>query len=284
MLEQEQRRQAMLQHMGLEVWLPRCQLPAAAVSRDFLLAWDTSAHPADDEQAEPAIPVAQPVASEPATVTQPVRPAQVRNSLEKIRHSLNEQPSKSALVDAVSEAKDEAPVAEAIEEVTLVEIPRFALQMLRSGSCLLLLDLPVGESLQARDPEYILLKDMLRAAQLSPEPSMLRNAEPIRWPILSGGNLATHQDEQAARSYVRELLHVESTHQPTRYIWLLGQQAARFACEPKVGLDLFELLPFAQQTQCWVLPSLETLMQDPSLKRQLWHSMQQHMAGWAAHD
>ena len=41
MHEQEVRRQAMLQAMQLDVWLPRQPLVNAAPSRDYLLDWQT---------------------------------------------------------------------------------------------------------------------------------------------------------------------------------------------------------------------------------------------------
>ncbi|BCQ64847.1 hypothetical protein PBOI14_65970 [Pseudomonas sp. Boi14] len=69
----------------------------------------------------------------------------------------------------------------------MVPPPRFALQLLRAGRCLLLVELPTGEAFQSRDPAYLLLKDMLRAAGLPDSPQIL--AEPVRWPMLTRGNL-----------------------------------------------------------------------------------------------
>ena len=57
----------------------------------------------------------------------------------------------------------------------------------RAGACLLLVELPTGEAFQSRDPAYLLLKDMLRAAGLPDSPQLL--GDPVRWPLLAGGNL-----------------------------------------------------------------------------------------------
>ena len=62
--------------------------------------------------------------------------------------------------------------------------PRFSLQLLRAGDCALLVELPTGQPFQSRDPAYILLKDLLRAAGLPDSPQLL--GEPVRWPLLSG--------------------------------------------------------------------------------------------------
>ncbi len=273
---QEVRRQAMLQVMQLDVWLPRQNLPFAAASRDYLLDWacePAQRDPAEQEQASRQNDAEVGVA----------RGQQAQNQLQQIRQSL----SAGQAATAAPVAAEAPPPAEAVTPeapTPAQEIPRFALQIMRSASCLLLLDLPVAEPLQSRDPEYLLLKDILRAAKLPHEPSLLRNAEPIRWPVLSVGNLAHRQDSQAARAYVRELLSMECTQQPTSMIWLLGENAVRFANASAEFADDFGITAFEQEWQLWSLPSLEQLLQNPSLKRQLWQSMQLRMPRWLNND
>ena len=72
--------------------------------------------------------------------------------------------------------------------------PRFALQLLQAGSCTLLVELPTGEPFASRDPGYLLLRDLLRAAGLPDSPRLI--GEPVRWPLLARGNL--DQGPQAA--------------------------------------------------------------------------------------
>lgn len=270
---QEVRRQAMLQVMQLDVWLPRQNLPFAAESRDYLLDW--SLEPVQSEA-----PVTQEQTPSVASVEVAVaQPQQAQEQLQQIRQAL------SAGATAVTPVAETQSVAVAETPATkssapAQEIPRFTLQIMRSGSCLLLLDLPVAEPLQGRDPEYLLLKDILRAAQLPHEPSMLRNGEPVRWPLLSVGNLAQSQDSQAARSYVRELLNIESAQQPTSMVWLLGENAVRFANLADEFADDYGVTAFQDGLQLWSLPSLEQLKQSPDLKRQLWQSMQLRMPRW----
>lgn len=274
---QEVRRQALLHHMQHEVWLPRQSLPFAAPSRDFLLEWG--------DEVEQSAPVEQAVQDQTvAPATAAPRTQQAQSQLQQIRQTLAgntaaEEPS------AQPEEKPQAQEQEAIQPPTpAVEIPRFALQLLRSGNCLLLLDLPVAEPLQARDPEYLLLKDMLRAAKVSHEPSQLFNAEPIRWPLLTAGDFTSGQDADSARTYVRELLFIEAARQPTQIIWLLGDNAVRFANQADEFADEFGLTAFQNEVQLWSLPSLEQLLQQPKLKSKLWQSMQQRMLRWVQHD
>ena len=162
----------------------------------------------------------------------------------------------------------------------VAEIPRFSLQLLRSGPCLLLADLPLGEAFQSSDPDFQLLQDILRAARL-PQPRMLRQGEPIRWPLLTAGQLAGSQDEEAARACVRDLLELECSQQPVNFVWLLGPRAMRFAnAAHDADADQFSLGAFHGQVRFWNLPSLEQLMRERALKPQLWYHLQKLMPHW----
>ena len=275
MRAQEERRQAMLQVMQLDVWLPRQNLPFAAASRDYLLDW--ACEPAQREPVEQ-----EQISRQNDAEVGVARGQQAQNQLQQIRQSLSA--GQAATAPVAAEAPPPAEVVTPEAATPAQEIPRFALQIMRSANCLLLLDLPVAEPLQSRDPEYLLLKDILRAAQLPHEPSLLRNAEPIRWPVLSVGNLAHRQDSQAARAYVRELLSMECAQQPTSMIWLLGENAVRFANISDEFADDFGITAFEHEWQLWSLPSLEQLLQNPSLKRQLCQSMQLRMPRWLNND
>ena len=92
----------------------------------------------------------------------------------------------------------------------MVPPPRFALQLLRAGRCLLLVELPTGEAFQSRDPAYLLLKDMLRAAGLPDSPQII--GEPVRWPLLVRGNM--DQGPQAALEFVQSFVAARLEEQP----------------------------------------------------------------------
>lgn len=268
LLEQEVRRQAMLQVMGLDVWLPRQQLPHAPPSLEWLLNWQPAA---DTPTAKPATsaPVPTQIAAAPA------QPGTAKEQLARVRQSLQQEQTATSATPATTK-----PVTAPAAPETAIEIPRFSLQLLRSGSCLFLVDLPMGEPFQARDPEYLLFKDLLRAAGLGQQPAMLRNAEPIRWPLLSNNAASMEQDATLARDFVREIILLESSQQSTSLVWLLGANAVKFANQQDAEAEIFSLSPLQGQTQCWNLPGLEDLMRQPQLKAELWRSMQKFMPRW----
>ncbi len=277
MHEQEVRRQAMLQAMQLDVWLPRQQLTHAAVSRDYLLDWQTEtaaaelpAVPASTTQGltKPALPRAETPSS--ATDGRGRAYVSVRDKLAALQST---QPAAAAAKTSVEVSVVES-VPAVIEPLAVQAepIPRFALQLLRADNCLVLVDLPTGEPFQSRDPDYQLLKDMLRAAGLTDKPSLMRQGAPITWPMLHSGNLMHEQNAAAARACVRDLLSFELQNAPAVCVWLIGQAAVRFGSQDD-NTELYRLQPFVENTQLWSLPSLESVLQQPLLKRDIWQSM-----------
>ena len=284
--DQEVRRQAMLQAMQLDVWLPRQQLVNAAVSRDYLLEWDSvkavaaAVEPAVVAQPSVAPRVAAAVAPTVAVaLTTPTAPRADAWVSIRDKMALTQTAQRPAVVASVV---PEAVAAQEIPAVTVVQpepIPRFALQLLRADNCLLLVDLPTGEAFQSRDPDYQLLKDMLRAAGLTDQPDFMRQAAPITWPMLHSGNLVHEQNAAAARACVRDLLTVELQSKPAVCIWLLGKQAVRFASRAD-DADLYSVQSFVEGAQLWSLPSLESILEQPLLKREIWRSMCKERSLW----
>lgn len=292
MHDQEVRRQAMLQAMQLAVWLPRHRLINAAPSRDYLLDWQSTDADVEVwvESAIPSSPIAprvSPIVSVPEVVASVVAPradtwVSVRDKMARV--PTTQKPTVAGRV-AVEAAPDDKLARAAKAPVVQAEpIPRFALQLLRADNCLILVDLPTGEAFQSRDPDYQLLKDMLRAAGLTDQPGFLRQAAPISWPMLHSGNLMHEQNASAARACVRDLLSFELQSTPAVCIWLLGKQAVRFANATDDSV-LHDLQPFVEGAQLWNLPSLESVLEQPLLKRDIWRSMCAVRALWLAkHD
>ena len=218
-------------------WLPRTELPFAAPSRPELL---------EPPEALVVAPVA-PVPVVEAPVTPAVKPA------ERVK---NEVPRPS-LASTRTGAKPAGPRRRAVvARVAPVPPPRFALQLLRAGRCLLLVELPTGESFQARDPAYLLLKDMLRAAGLPDSPQIV--GEPVRWPLLVRGTM--DQGPDAALDFVQGFLSVRMEEAPCACLWLIGLPAVRFAGEADV--DAFNReLQIEGLGSAWAVPGLELLME-----------------------
>ena len=259
----ELRRRAYLSAMQVASWLPRVELPFAAPSRPELL----------QSQAEPEVQSAplEVAAVAPVVAPEPVPQPMPRPTIEVPR------PSAAGKVFAKPETTaepDEAPVAEARP---VAPPPRFALQLLRAGDCALLVELATGEPFQSRDPSYLLLKDLLRAAGLPDAPQQVGDGSPIRWPLLTRGNL--DQGPEAARDYVQGVLAGQLEAEPCRCLWLIGLPAVRFAGETDAEAYYREL-QVEGLGAAWALPSLEILMDESERKAELWRAMRRIMSRW----
>lgn len=288
MQQHEVRRQAMLQAMHMDVWLPRQQLVNAADSRDYLLEWQT----VDTTITAPAQTAVKSAAGATAVSTATVaHTPSARSGSDQARVSVRDQlaslkaaQTPTAAVRATVEVTPVEPAPRVTEPAIQAEpIPRFALQLLRADNCLVLVDLPTGEPFQSRDPDYQLLRDMLRAAGLTDKPSFMRQGMPITWPMLLTGNLMHEQNAAAARACVRDLLSVELQSESAVCIWLVGNQAVRFASAAD-DAQLYDLQPFVEGAQVWSLPSLESVLEQPLLKRDIWRSMCAVRSLWQVQD
>ncbi|WP_313500674.1 energy transducer TonB [Stutzerimonas nitrititolerans] len=262
----ETRRRAYLDAMQVASWLPRTELPFAAPSRPELLQPLVEAEP-EPEPAQPitaAATVAEgPAEQAPAPTVPPVRP------------------EKPQLRVVMPEPKKPEPVAApevpAEQQKPVEPPPRFALQLLRAGNVLLLVELPTGESFQSRDPAYILLKDLLRAARLPDKPQQVGDGEPIRWPLLHRGSL--DQSSDAARDYVQGVLAGELEQMGCACLWLIGLPALRFAGEVEAEACYREL-NIEGIGPALAMPGLEQLMEQPGSKARLWQAMRRSMPRW----
>lgn len=251
--------------MQVASWLPRVALPFAAPSRPELL------QPLEPEPLAlvPPVPVAE---AAPAHAAPPAVPAQVepRVKVDVPRPSVVARGSRSE----AAEPSDEAVAT----KVAALPPPRFALQLLRAGACAVLVELPTGEPLQGRDPAYLLLKDLLRAAGLPDSPQLI--GEPVRWPLLARGQI--DQGPHAALEFVQSFVGARLEEQePCSCLWLVGLPAIRFAGEANADAYNREL-QVEGLGAAWALPGLELLMDEPTRKRDLWQAMRRVRQRWLA--
>lgn len=241
-------------------WLPRTELPFAAPSRPELF-----------DEPPPLVEAPAPVPEARKTVEQPAAKPVERPKIEVPRPtSVNRAESKPAV------AAEDAPTP---VKAAQVPPPRFSLQLLRAGRCLVLVELPTGEAFQSRDPAYLLLKDMLRAAGLPDSPQLI--GEPVRWPLLVRGNL--DQGPEAARDFVQGFVQARREESECVCLWLIGLPAVRFA-----GVADAESYNRELQVEglgsAWALPGLELLMDEPQRKADVWQAMRRLMARWKPND
>jgi len=258
-LAAEVRRRAYLQALDLDVWVPRTPLPFAAPSRPEAL-WV--------EEVEEAPVAARVVRPEPVPKAAPPveAPAAARPRIEIPRPG-PAKPAASVVVE---------PEAERVPPPPREPAPRFALQLLQAGRCLLLLELPTGDALGARDPAYLLLRDLLRAAGL-PETPRIVSEEPIRWPLLNSGQL--DQGPAAAAEFVQSFVaaHQERLGEGLG-LWLIGGAARRYS-----GVEQPDETGVERETAlgaAWLVPGLEVLMEEPAAKAALWQAMRPVRRRW----
>lgn len=264
----EPRRRAYLTAMQVVSWLPRTELPFAAPSRPELLA------PVPQIEEAPAPVVQADAPRAPDRDSPSVAPTPVVRTVERPKIDIP-RPS-SAPKPRPAREEEAAPV---VVKAPVAPPPRFALQLLRAGSCLLLVELVTGEPFQSRDPSYLLLKDMLRAAGLPDSPQII--GEPVRWPLLVRGQM--DQGPEAARDFVQGFLYARVEEQPCTCLWLIGLPALRFAAE--TDAESFNLeLQVDGLGLAWALPGLELLMDEPQRKAEVWRSMRQLMGRWKTVD
>jgi len=250
--------------MQVASWLPRVELPFAAPSRPELL------QPVSEPQPQAPAGQAQQVAeAAPAYQPPPAEAPAARPKIEIARPApqARQAPSEpEADTREVSASASPAPAAP----------PRFALQLLRAGACALLVELPNGEPFQNRDPGYLLLKDLLRAAGLPDSPQLI--GEPVRWPLLVRGQM--DQGPEAARDFLQTFVAARLEEQaPCSCLWLVGLPAIRFAGEGDEQSYNREL-QIEGLGAAWALPGLELLMDEPERKRPLWQAMQRVRQRW----
>lgn len=249
--------------MQVASWLPRVELPFAAPSRPELLQ-----PPTEPEPKALAAVVEQVAEAAPEHAQSEVEAPLARAKIEVPRPAVV---ARNAKPEA---AEPEAAAAE--PKVAAVAPPRFALQLLRAGACAVLVELPTGEALQGRDPAYLLLKDLLRAAGLPDSPELI--GEPVRWPLLVRGQI--DQGPHAALEYVQSFVGARLEEQePCSCLWLVGLPAIRFAGEATAEAYNREL-QVEGLGAAWALPGLELLMDEPERKRELWQAMRRVRQRW----
>lgn len=249
----EARRRAYLRAMQIDSWVACRPLPHAAPSNPAL--W-LPAPAVLSEQAPVAIVDTSPVA--PAIL--PPRPQQLRPQV---------RPASPPV-----EAQKSVPKSQPRK----IEVPHFSQQLLRAGSCLLLVELPTGDTFQGRDPAYLLLRDLLRAAGLPDSPQLV--GEPVRWPLLQAGSL--DQGPEMAREFVQSFVMARLEEVSCQCLWLVGTSALRFAGDMEAATMLVES-DHELLGPTWTLPGLDRLLEDSQLKAGVWRSMRLAMRRWQSH-
>lgn len=167
------------------------------------------------------------------------------------------------------------PLLETLQE-PLLNQPHFSLQLMQAGNCLLLIELVKKSSLKQEDPSYQLLRNILKASKLTDNPKLLGDI--IHWPLFKQVNIP--QGTKEAQEFVQS------------YITTIQDQLVNFKCLWLIGLTTIKIVtglneqylfrsPIIQPIgQTLLIPSLESLIEQPQQKAILWQAIKQLIPLW----
>lgn len=257
-------RQAYLSAFGIENYMPRWRLPMAPEPVACVLPVTLSAQPAI-HSAPPAIHAEAlvPRMQVPSTTT----------LTEKIGMATD------VLASIVEPKRNTAANATPINAATILQqlgaaktaavVQPFTLSVWRPASGFLIID---SRNTKLALPTELLLNHVMRAV-LGVEKIAL-DEDVLRWPMIENSFVSRTEDD--ARNELQTWLAVENELRPIKALWLLGDKAARYLLPPSAGYAeiLWQLVPLAnKEIHALILPSLNELLQQPTLKAKLWQCL-----------
>ena len=268
----ESQRQAYLEVMGIESWVPRTVLPGAAPSLYFEWDWDGSA-------ASTAEVVAQPPAAVPGVAAIGERapaPAVVMNS-ESVRAELAPAVATPPPVTATPQPVPASPVRErTAASAEPGEVPEFHLACMVFSTGVVLTELPL-KMRSLGEQHLTLLVNLLTA--VSGRRETLGKISYFRWPMIRTRGV----DQSAAVAQLtlqRWLDKLRPEQQPA--LLVLGEQAIRHCLQlDPEECDWRQLHAAEGWGAVAVSHGLHALLNIPSLKAETWQHVQalrQHLA------
>ena len=263
----ERRRLAYLQALGVPVWVPRFVLPLARPSARVVLAPPAEAASAPPVPSVAAAVPAVAVAPEPAPAPIPELPVAAPVVAPP-------QPSPRAELPAVpaAVATEAVPVTQAAREPQAAELnPRFSLAMVRAGSVL------VVDALSPDRPHFTSAQQRLLSELLFALGAPASELQPKRfdWPQVD----AHHSDKSAAAARVTLASYVDRClEEGVRTVLALGEQA----CDTLLAMPWREArggLHRCGEAQVRVSHSLGAMLDEPSLKAEVWRDLGGRLGG-----
>lgn len=184
--------------------------------------------------------------------------------------------------------KDKAPIpdvafnenvdhkAPLLQDDIITATPHFSLQLLQVRHCLLLIERPIAELFQIKDPAYQLLRNILYAAKLPDTPQPLGDL--IQWPLFKNSTIA--QGKKEAKEFLQSfIITYKEQFIDTQCLWLIGLDSICHATDLN-ETNYFEAPILAPYGQTLLSPSLDVLMTSPHLKAPLWHTIRKLTPLW----
>ncbi len=239
--------------MGIDVYMPRWSLPAAAASAPC--SWEPDEVAFAPEIAwQGSSPVVEPSADAPRVVKDVLRELVEPRRAEPRPSSINSHSSPS--VDTASST-----------------IPAFALSIWRPYPGLLVID---EREAKAALPTEVLLHNILRA--IIPDLKHPGGEEILPWPLVE--NAAVSHTREDAETALQVWLEVELERRPSSRLILMGRHSMQFFYKGRDYREsLWHQLPLLNTSaRALISCSLVELLRDPLLKRQLWQSLPSFLA------
>lgn len=259
----ELQRQAYMEAMGVDCYMPRLHLPGAAVSEQCAL-------PELAVATTVSSPVTDTASAAPATTVAPTASSGASESTRAIQ-ALFEQPSRAEVLAQSRSAGSSASIDEAVGFIQSAAakkqaVPRFHLSILRSSNIMLIDDAIPGHI--NPDNYRQLLQNVLFALGMGKQPLML---DAFAWPMINNSQI--DQSQSAAIQTLEAFLGKQVEQDSIAYLILMGNTATQYLnLEPvaDTGLGKHARLPL----QFVHIHSAGLMLDQPSLKPQAWQQLQ----------
>lgn len=268
----ERQRTEYLEAMGIQTFVPRWVLPAAAPCRQAPLPEPVEAANAVASVEAPDKPLGQ---SELGQSKGEPRKASIQRVSGIIGELAGKEPAraepKAAPGPAASQAKR---VLDVLAGPAPTETVHFSLSLWRVSEGLMVID-----SHQTRQalPTNTLLSNILFAKGLR---APLPRSEVLNWPV--PGAVDGEGGWTQAREMVQAFLNARFERQPVQSVWLMGEAAYRAVCaaEDDYHENIGQLRDLsALGCLAVVLPSLTDMLRSPSLKAPAWQAIKAQKIG-----
>ncbi len=253
-------RQAYLSAFGIENYMPRWRLPIAPEPIACVLPVTIATQPLVNSapiaiHADPAVIRAAPSASR-------LPPAEQVGMATDMLASIAESKKSVAPINAATILQQLGATKSAI-------VQPFTLSVWRPTPGFLIID---SRNTKLALPTEMLLNNLLRAI-IGAEKIVL-NEEVLRWPMIENSFVSRTEDD--ARNELQTWLAVENELRPINKLWLLGDKAVGYLLTPQANYAelLWQQTSLANKDlHALILPSLNELLQQPTLKAKLWQSL-----------
>ncbi|MEE8059193.1 MAG: hypothetical protein V3T17_15355 [Pseudomonadales bacterium] len=266
----ERQRQAYMQAMGVDCYIPRLQLPGALASQPCQMPeWvevlgerqacvaEVNASQVNASQANAANDVV--AVSTDAT---PTAQKNASGSTAAMQALFNDEP-KSTVVNTVANA-----TAARVRKTQTAKqpIPRFALSMIRGGN-ILIIDDGLPSNIDPADYRC-LIHNMLFALGAGKQQLSI---DTFVWPMIRNSNI--DQSETAVRQTLEAFLAKQIEQLDAHYVLVMGDIVARYLVD-----EVMPVGEFIQHPQ-WPVHLIRTLsahrmLAQPELKREVWKDLQ----------